>query len=101
MRGQTYLSNTTSHAETVLLDASKTPEGRSATFKVQGLDVSLLLFSFVHFSTSIAARFLVTFQKTHFLSRLCFLIFFEYFLIVLFFFIFTFFFLFASFCSLF
>ena len=69
MRGQTYLSNTTSHAETVLLDASKTPEGRSATFKVQGLNVSPLLFlffSFVHFSTSNDARFLVTYQKNTF-----------------------------------
>ena len=30
-------------------DTNKTPEGRSATFKVQGLDLFFLLFSFIFF----------------------------------------------------
>ena len=50
---------------------SKTPEGRSATFRVQALVFSFFLI--FHFLTSIAARFLMTFllkKKTFFLSRL-------------------------------
>ena len=49
----------------VSLSASKTAEGRSATFRVQGLGCFSL--SFLIFLTSIAARFLVFFpQKTTF-----------------------------------
>ena len=49
-------------------DTSKTPEGRSATFTVQGLG---FFFFWEDFLTSIAARFLVTFFFTMiFLSRL-------------------------------
>ena len=55
--------------QTTYRQTSKTLEGRSATFTVQGLVFFLYIF---HFLTSIAARFVVTFlnKKSFFLSRL-------------------------------